>query len=362
MPRLSAYERSARASAFVFFMLGAILGAASVALAQNSAPPSNPPQSGSQSGDQQDVEKSDATIRANVNLVGVFFNVKDKHGALMPNQTKDDFQLFEDGKPQTIKYFTAESNLPLTLGILIDTSGSQLRVLDMEKEVGGAFLRQIITDKDLAYVMDFDVEAELVQDYTRDIHRLQNALNKVKINSGVSSGASGIPGLGQGPVPVHNAPGTVLYDAVYLSSHEMLSKEVGRKAMILLTDGEDEGSKLKIKDAIESAQRADAIIYVLLCADRGGYFSTGMAYNGEGEMRKLTEATGGRVINVGNKFDKLREAFDQISAELRSQYNIGYTSTNLSQDSGYRKLEIKSKQGYKIQTRAGYYARKTEPN
>jgi VWFA-related protein len=362
MPRLSAYERSARASAFVFFMLGAILGAASVALAQNSAPPSNPPQSGSQSGDQQDVEKSDATIRANVNLVGVFFNVKDKHGALMPNQTKDDFQLFEDGKPQTIKYFTAESNLPLTLGILIDTSGSQLRVLDMEKEVGGAFLRQIITDKDLAYVMDFDVEAELVQDYTRDIHRLQNALNKVKINSGVSSGASGIPGLGQGPVPVHNAPGTVLYDAVYLSSHEMLSKEVGRKAMILLTDGEDEGSKLKIKDAIESAQRADAIIYVLLCADRGGYFSAGMAYNGEGEMRKLTEATGGRVINVGNKFDKLREAFDQISAELRSQYNIGYTSTNLSQDSGYRKLEIKSKQGYKIQTRAGYYARKTEPN
>jgi VWFA-related protein len=356
MPRLSAYERSARASAFVFFMLGAILGVASVALAQNSAPPSNPPQSGSQSGDQQDVEKSDATIRANVNLVGVFFNVKDKHGALMPNQTKDDFQLFEDGKPQTIKYFTAESNLPLTLGILIDTSGSQLRVLDMEKEVGGAFLRQIITDKDLAYVMDFDVEAELVQDYTRDIHRLQNALNKVKINSGVSSGASGIPGLGQGPVPVHNAPGTVLYDAVYLSSHEMLSKEVGRKAMILLTDGEDEGSRLKIQDAIEAAQKADAIIYVLLCADRGFYGMAGGFYSGEGEMRKLTEQTGGRVINVGNKFDKLREAFDQIAAELRSQYNIGFTSTNTKLDGSYRKLEIKSKQGYKIQSRAGYYA------
>jgi VWFA-related protein len=155
---------------------------------------------------------------------------------------------------------------------------------------------------------------------------------------------------------VHNAPGTVLYDAVYLSAHDMLAKEVGRKAMILLTDGEDEGSKLKIRDAIEAAQKADAIVYVLLCADRGGYYSMGMSYSGEGEMRKLTEATGGRVINVGNKFDKLKEAFDQISAELRSQYNIGYTSTNTVLDGGYRKLEIKSKQGYKIQTRAGYYA------
>jgi VWFA-related protein len=331
----------------------------SIAFAQGtaSAPSATSQQSGAQD---SDTEKSDATIRANVNLVGVFFNVKDKHGALIPNQTKDDFQLFEDGKPQTIKYFTAESNLPLTLGVLIDTSGSQVRVLDMEKEVGGAFLRQILTDKDLAYVMDFDIQAELIQDYTRDVHRLQAALNKVKINSGFSSGAGGIPGLGQGPVPVSNAPGTVLYDAVYLSANEMLSKEVGRKAMILLTDGEDEGSKLKIKDAMEAAQRADAIIYVLLCADRGGYYSMGMGYSGESEMRKLTEATGGRVINVGNKFDKLKEAFDQISSELRSQYNIGYTSTNTVFDGSYRKLEIKSKQGYKIQARAGYYARKEQ--
>jgi VWFA-related protein len=136
----------------------------------------------------------------------------------------------------------------------------------------------------------------------------------------------------------------------------MLAKEVGRKAMILLTDGEDEGSQLKIKDAIEAAQRADAIVYVLLCADRGMYFSAGMSYSGEGEMRKLTEATGGRVINVGNKFDKLKEAFDQIAAELRSQYSIGYTSTNTKFDGSYRKLEIKNKQNYKIQARAGYYA------
>jgi VWFA-related protein len=339
--------------------MAAVFGAAPAAFAQSSTPPQSG--NGGQDAGQSGTEKSDETLKVNVNVVGIFFNVKDKHGALIPNQTKDDFQVFEDGTPQTIKYFSAESNLPLTLGILIDSSGSQIRVLDMEKEVGGAFLRQILTDKDEAFVIDFNVESELVQDYTRDVHRLQAALNKVKIQSGVVSGGSGIPGLGQGPVPVHNAPGTVLYDAVYLSSHDMLAKEVGRKAMVLLTDGEDEGSKLKIKDAIEAAQRADAIVYVLLCADRGFYGGMSLGYSGESEMRKLTEATGGRVINVGNKFDKLREAFDQISAELRSQYNIGYTSTNTVLDGSYRKLEIKSKQGYKIQTRAGYYATKREP-
>jgi VWFA-related protein len=355
MARLSVYPKflpACLAAAILLFLM-AVSGIGSPVLAQSSTPASPSPNAAGEA--QQPAEQSNETVRVNVNVVGVFFNVKDKHGALIPNQTKDDFEVFEDGKPQTIKYFTAESNLPLTLGILIDTSGSQLRVLDMEKEVGGAFLRQILTDKDEAFVMDFDIQSELVQDYTRDVHRLQAALSKVKINSGVSSGG-GIPGLGGGPVPVHNAPGTVLYDAVYLSAHDMLAKEVGRKAMVLLTDGEDEGSKLKIKDAIEAAQKADAIVYVLLCADRGGYYSMGMAYTGEGEMRKLTEETGGRVINVGNKFDKLKEAFDQIAAELRSQYNIGYTSTNLVLDGGYRKLQLKSKQGYKIQTRAGYYA------
>jgi VWFA-related protein len=127
--------------------------------------------------------------------------------------------------------------------------------------------------------------------------------------------------------------------------------------MILLTDGQDEGSRLKIQDAIEAAQKADAIVYVLLCADRGFY--GGFGYSGESDMRKLTEQTGGRVINVGNKFDKLRDAFDQIAAELRSQYNIGYTPNNTKLDGSYRKLEIKNKQSYKIQARAGYYAGKS---
>src|ERR1700757_1327194 len=298
------------------------------------------------------------TLKVNVNVVQLFFNVKDKHGALIPNLTKEDFEISEDGKPQTIKYFAAESNLPLTLGIMIDASGSQRNVIDMEKEVGGAFLKQILTDKDEAYVMSFDITVDLLQDFTRDVHRLQAALNKAKVNVDYSSG--GVPGMGGGPVPQHNSPGTLLYDAVYLSGHDMLSKEVGRKAMVLLTDGQDEGSRLKIRDAIEAAQKADAIVYVLLCADRGGYFSSGMSYSGESDMRKLTEQTGGRVINVGNKFDKLREAFDQIAQELRSQYNIGYTPTNLARDGGFRKIEIRgaTNKDLKIQSRNGYYAPK----
>ena len=315
-----------------------------------------PPTSSEQKSDesQQPIE----TLKLNVNVVQLFFNVKDKHGALIPNLTKNDFEILEDSKPQAIKYFTAESNLPLTLGILIDSSGSQINVLDMEKEVGGAFLKQILTDKDLAFVIDFNVDATLVQDFTRDVHRLQKALNSVKINSGVTMPT--LPGAGGGPVPSAYSPGTVLYDAVYLSAHEVLAKEVGRKAMILLTDGQDEGSRLKIKDAIEAAQKADSIVYVLLCADRGFYGGMMGGYSGEGEMRKLTEQTGGRVINVGNKFDKLKEAFNQVAAELRSQYNIGYTPTNTKLDGSYRKLEIKNKQNYKIQARAGYYAGRSQ--
>jgi VWFA-related protein len=312
-----------------------------------------------QSGGKQQSDQSQepvATFKANANIVQLFFNVKDKHGALIPNLTKDDFNIAEDGKPQTIKYFTAESNLPLTLGIMIDSSASQTNVLEMEKEVGGAFLKQILTDKDEAYVISFDISVDLLQDFTRDVHRLQSALNKAKINTDFTQG--GIPGMGGGPVPVQNPKGTLLYDAVYLSAHDMLSKEVGRKAMILLTDGQDEGSRLKLRDAAEAAQKADAIVYVLLCADRGFY--GGFGYSGEGEMRKLTEETGGRVINVGNKFDKLRDAFDQIASELRSQYNIGYTSTNTKTDGTYRKIDIKNKQNYKIQARAGYYASSAE--
>jgi len=299
-----------------------------------------------------DQDQPTETLKVNVDVVQLFFNVKDKKGALIPGLTKDDFQVSEDGHPQTIKYFTAESNLPLTLGILIDSSGSQQRVLPMEQEVGGEFLSQVLKEKDLAFVIDFDVNVDLLQDFTSSTRDLRAALNKAKINTGIGGG--GIPGLGGGPVPTSNPRGTLLYDAIYLASHDMLSHEVGRKAMIILTDGEDQGSQLKIKDAIEASQKSDSIVYVLLIADRGFY--GGFGYSGDSEMKKLAAETGGRVIEVGNKYDKLKEAFNQISQELRSQYNIGYTSTNPKHDGSFRKVEIRAKKEYKIQSRNGYYA------
>jgi VWFA-related protein len=324
-----------------------------VPLAAQSA--SNAPQNSAQNSPQsqsQDQDQSVATLKVSVNVVQLFFNVKDKKGALIPSLTKDDFELFEDGKPQTLKYFTADSNLPLTLGILIDSSGSQARVLEMEKEVGGAFLNDILRDKDEAFVIDFDVNVDLLQDFTNDVRRLKAALNKAKINTG--GGGGSLPGLGGGPIPTSNPRGTLLYDAVYLAAHDQLAHEVGRKAMILLTDGEDQGSQLRIRDAIEAAQKSDSICYVLLIADRGFY--GGMGYSGDSEMKKLANETGGRVIEVGNKFDKLKDAFEQIARELRSQYNIGYTPTNSALDGTFRKVEIHAKQGYKIQARSGYYA------
>ena len=325
----------------------------SAASAQQS-PPATDKQT-DQNRQDQDQDQSAATLKVNVNVVQLFFNVKDKRGALIPNLTKNDFQIFEDGKPQTIKYFSAESQLPLTLGILIDSSASQERVLTMEQEVGGAFLGQILRDKDMAFVMDFNIGVSLVQDFTSSARRLKAALNSVKINSGGQAVVSGLPGQGGGPVPTIGQPkGTLLYDAVYLASHDEMGQQVDRKAMILLTDGEDQGSQYKLRDAIEAAQKADTIVYVLLCADRGFYGFGG--YSGDSEMKRLTAETGGRLIEVGNKTDKLKQAFDQISQELRSQYNIGYVPTNSVKNGGFRKVQIKSKEGYKIQARSGYFA------
>jgi VWFA-related protein len=291
------------------------------------------------------------TFKAQVNVVNLFFNVKDKHGLLIPNLTKDDFQVFEDGKPQTIKYFSTEAQQPLTLGIMIDTSASQTRVLDIEQESCAEFLHQVLRPKDMAFVINFDVDVDLDQDFTSNVRDLTRALNKMQINAGVGGGP---PGLGGGPVPT-TPRGTLLYDAIYLAADEKLKNEVGRKAMIIFTDGEDEGSRLRIQDAVEAAQKADTICYVILIADRGFY--GGFGYSGDSDMQKLAQATGGRVIEVGNKQDKLKQAFDQIQNELRSQYNIGYSPTNNKLDGTYRKIQIKAKGGEdKVQARQGYYA------
>jgi VWFA-related protein len=314
---------------------------------QNPPPPPNTQDQQSQQANEEPIQ----TFKSEVNVVNIFFNVKDKHGMLIPNLTKDDFSVLEDGKQQTIKYFSAESNQPLTLGIMIDTSASQTRVLTIEQESCAEFLRQVLRQKDLAFVINFDVDVNLDQDFTNNVHDLTRALNKMQINAGMGGGP---PGLGGGPIPT-TPRGTLLYDAIYLAADEKLKNEVGRKAMIIFTDGEDQGSRLKIRDAIEAAQKADTICYVILIADRGFY--GGFGYSGDYEMKKLAEQTGGRVIEVGNKQDKLRAAFEQIQNELRSQYSIGYTPTNSKLDGTYRKIQIHPKNGdYKVQARQGYYA------
>jgi len=310
-----------------------------------------PPQPQDQQSQQPENDEAATTFKAQVNVVSIFFNVKDKHGLLIPALTKDDFEVIEDGKPQTVKYFAADSDQPLTLGLLIDTSPSQERVLTIEQESCVEFLHSVLRPKDLAFLINFDSDIDLDQDFTNNVTSIKRALNKLQISGGSAGG--GPVGMGGGPVPNAHPRSTALYDAIYLAGDEKLKNEVGRKAMIVFTDGEDEGSRMRIRDAIEAAQKSDTMCYVILIADRGGWYQ-GFGY---GDMKKLAEETGGRVIEVGNNQQKLRAAFDQIQSELRSQYNIGYTPTNSKLDGSYRKIQIRTKTGdYKVQARQGYYA------
>jgi VWFA-related protein len=298
-----------------------------------------------------------ATFKLNVNLVDVFFTVKNKGGELVPHLTKNDCTINEDKVPQTLKTFVAETNQPLTLGILLDTSGSQQRVLPLEQDAGSQFLEHVIRTKDEAFVLSFDVNVDLLQDYTNSPRLLSHALGKAEINTAGGNGAGGIPGAGGGTIPTIGDPkGTLLYDSIYLASTEKMNQESGRKAMIILTDGEDQGSKTKIADAIGAAQRSNVIIYVILLADRGLYWSQGMGYSGYSEAKRIAEETGGRVIDVGNNGPKLQAAFAQIEDELRTQYVASYTSSNTKLDGTFRHLAVQCGDGVKVQVRKGYYA------
>jgi VWFA-related protein len=325
--------------------------------AQVAPSPDAPPEGPAGDPNQNDQEPV-ATLKVNVNLVSLYYTVHDKHGALIPSLTKDDFTILEDGAPQKIKNFSANADQPLTLGILLDTSGSQEHVLPLEQQAGSAFLQRILRTKDQAFLVSFDVNIDLLSDFTNNPRALSRAMDKAQIN--VGTGGGGVPGIGQGPMPTSNTPrGTLLYDAVFAAAHDKLTQETGRKALILLTDGEDQGSQEKVEGAIEAAQRANTVIYVILIADRGfygnGVFS--MGYTGDYQMKRLSDATGGRVIDVGNNGKKMEAAFDQIEQELRTQYVASYTPTNNKLDGSYRKVDVQVKgDGLKAQVRKGYYA------
>jgi len=300
-------------------------------------------------------DDSVATLKLQVNLVDMFFTVKDKQGNLVPHLNQDDCTILEDKVPQKLKSFVAETHLPLTLGILLDTSGSQMRVLPLEQDTGSQFLERVLQKKDEAFVLSFDVNVDLLQDFTNSARLLSRALSKAEINT-AGGGGGGIPGAGGGTIPSIGAPkGTVLYDAVVLASNEKMNQETGRKAMILLTDGEDEGSVHRIQEAISAAQKTNVIVYTILIADRGFY--GGFGYSGYSAMKKLTEETGGRLIDVGNNGKKLQDAFQQIEDELRTQYVVTYTPLNTKLDGTFRHVSVECRgDGMKVQVRKGYYA------
>jgi VWFA-related protein len=299
-----------------------------------------------------------ATLKLNVNLVDVVFTVKDKAGSLVPHLTRNDCTVSEDKVPQTLKSFVEEAHLPLTLGIVLDTSASQARVLLLEQDAGSQFLERVLKPKDEAFVISVDVDVNLLQDLTNSPRQLSRALYKAEINTAGGNGATGIPGAGGGTIPTPGGPrGTLLYDAVYLAAREKMNQETGRKAMILLTDGQDQGSRVKINEAIAAAQKSNVAVYVILIADVRGYLEQGMGYFGYSPMKKMTEETGGRLIDVGNNGKKLDAAFEQIEDELRTQYVATYTPTNTKMDGTFRKLSVECHgDGMKVQVRKGYYA------
>ena len=297
-----------------------------------------------------------ATLKLNVNLVDVIFTVKDRAGNLVSHLTRDDCTVSEDKAPQTLKNFVAETHQPLTLGILLDTSGSQARVLPLEQDVGSQFLERVLQPKDEAFLLSFDVDVDLLQDLTGDQRLLARGMRIAQINTAGGNGSAGSPGAGGGTVPTIGRPkGTLLYDAVYLAAMQKMNQETGRKAMILLTDGEDEGSRTKISEAIAAANRYNIMIYTILIADRGFYRE--LDYSGFSAMKRMTEETGGRLIDVGNNGKKLEAAFQQIEDELRTQYVASYTPSNTKLDGAFRRLSVECRgDGMKVQVRKGYFA------
>ncbi len=294
------------------------------------------------------------TIKVDVDVVNILFSVRDKKGGLIGNLEKNDFSIWEDGKQQDVKYFNHETDLPLTIGLLIDVSASQGNLIEIERDAASQFFGQVLRNKDLAFLISFGADADLLQDYTNSPKLLRAGLEGLHVNSDVS-------GLHPGPVPtVYQPKGTILYDAVYLAASDQLKGQVGRKVLVLITDGEDQGSHYKIKEAIDAAQRADAILYGFYYVDRAFYMGQGLVFGGvsDSALRQMSEDTGGHVFHIDRK-NPLQQAFRELQDEMRSQYAIGYTPTNATKDGTFRRIEIKTNnKDFKVQARKGYFASK----
>jgi VWFA-related protein len=328
-------------------------------------------------------------IAVDVKMVSMLASVRDKHGHLVDTLTKDDFAVEQDSHPQTITYFSRNSDLPLTLGLLVDTSLSQRKVLDQERAASHDFLDQVLREnKDKAFVIHFDYEVELLQDVTTSRKKLDASLEELgtpefsQTNSGSGSGTGGGSGNGGsgGGRGSHGrgGGGTLLYDSIFLASDEVMKKQQGRKAIIVLTDGVDRGSKETLRAAIESAERADTLVYSILFADKEGYENHGGYGGGRGGggmgggghhrypeedrpdgkkvLEQLSKETGGRFFEVSKK-QPIDEIYTAINEELRNQYGLGYVPEKADATPGYHKISLTVKQkDLVVQTREGYYA------
>jgi VWFA-related protein len=319
--------------------------------AQESAPPGP---MGSQRDDipkieqdqnEQELPQSSTPLQVATTVVNVFATVRDHHNEIVSDLTKDDFKIFEDGTEQKVSYFSKEVNLPITLALLMDTSYSMHNTLVVEQDAASRFVREVLRKKDEALVISFDTDINLLADFTEDPSVLDRAIHRTTINVD----AAGIGGTG-GTIPSQGG-GTDLYDAIYLACHDELSNEAGRKAIVILTDAEDTGSKVSLGQAVEAAQRADSVIHVILITDpreTEGY--------GPGVAARMTSDTGGRVIPARNN-NGIEKAFDEISEELRSQYVLGYYPSNPKRDGTFRSIKVEvHRPDVKILARKGYYA------
>jgi VWFA-related protein len=334
-------------------------------------------------------QQPNTTFSADVKVVNLLATVRDKQGQILRDLTKEDFLLDEDGRPQTISYFSRETDLPLTLGLLVDTSGSERRMIPDERRASIRFLEQVMRpDKDKAFVIHFDFEVELLEDLTNSREKLEKALNELdtpqlqRQQQGGGYPGGGYPSGGQGGQRGGRGRGggTDLYDAVYLAGDDdtLMKKQKGRKALILLSDGVDTGSKETLGSAIESAQRADTLVYSILFEDPNGYgnnmggfggprmgrrggmgggnrYPTMNRPDGKKILEQISRETGGRFFEVSRKWP-LDKVFEAIEEDLRSQYSLGYTSDQQGADRGYRRIHLTTKQkGTVVQTREGYY-------
>jgi VWFA-related protein len=323
-------------------------------------------------------QQQDKTFSVNVKVVNVYATVRDKQRQIVRDLTKDDFKLEEDDHPQTIRYFSKESDLPLTLGLLVDTSASQRRVIDQERSASYKFFDQVLReDKDVAFVIHFDREVELLQDITSSKKLLQSALSQLEVMPPRQMQRRFSPDPWQSGGGSSGGGGTVLYDAILLASDEVMKKQSGRKALVVLSDGVDHGSKVTLADAIASAQRADTLVYsIYFEGEEGGGYYPGYGGRGMGRrggmgiprrmptggldgkkiLERVSKETGGAIFEVSNK-QPLEKTFGEIQDELRNQYSLGYTPDKTDAAPGYRKIRVTVDQkGLVVQARDGYYA------